>query len=87
MPRRTRSVRDHDAAALDNRMTDDEVIRFLREVRYSDPVARRSRQAPYSINAIAKQAGVHNSRIYEIVAGQTRLNRRVRRVVERITSS
>lgn len=67
-------------------MTDDEVIRFLREVRYSDPIARRSRQAPFSINAIAKQAGVHNGRIYEVIAGKVPPNPRIRRAVERVSA-
>lgn len=67
-------------------MTDDEVIRFLREVRFSDPAERKAQRAPYTINAIAKQAGVRNSRIYEIIAGQAALNSRVKRAVERLTS-
>lgn len=65
-------------------MTDDDVIRFLREVRYSDPIARRTRQAPYSINAIAKQAGVYNGRIYEVIAGKIAPNARIKRAVERL---
>lgn len=85
MPRRKHTVRDHDAAALVDRMTDDDVMRFLREVRFSDSKDRQFQRTAYSINAIAKQAGVRNSRIYEIIAGRIALNSRVKRAVERLT--
>lgn len=66
------------------RMTDDEVLRFLREVRYSDARERQARRARYSVNAIAKQASCQNTRIYEIVAGKAGLNDRIRRAVENV---
>jgi hypothetical protein len=66
------------------RMTDEQVVQFLRSVRFSDAKTRQTRQARYSINAIAREAGVYNPRIYEVIAGKTPPNARIRRAVERL---
>ncbi len=66
------------------RLTDDEVVNFIRTVRFSNARERQARRAPYSINAIAKRANIANVRIYEIAAGTAGLNDRVRRAVENL---
>lgn len=62
-------------------MTDAEVIAFLRKVRYSDKRERNAGRA-LSINHIATTAKVKNSKVYDVIAGHSSLNQRIRRTVQ-----
>lgn len=67
------------------RMPDEEIVKFLRAVRFSDPRERQARRAAVTINSIAKRSSVTNSLIYEIVAGKSRLNDRIRQTIQQLT--
>ncbi len=64
-------------------MTDEQVVQFLRAVRYSDPKERHARRA-LSINRIAATAKVQNGRIYGVITGKYPPNQRIRTAVENL---
>lgn len=47
-------------------MTDEEIFRRLRAIRFSPVTERNARRAP-SINALAKQAGLSREVVYEVI--------------------
>lgn len=69
-----------------NRMTDDEVIQFIRKVRFSNPDDRRRQLTPYTINALARIAKVQNSTIYNVLAGRQKINDRIRTAAQTLAN-
>lgn len=65
-------------------MTDEQVIQFLRNVRYSDRNERNAKRI-LSINRIATTAKVHFCTVYRMIDGTSRLNPKVRRAVQNLS--
>ncbi len=67
-------------------MTDDQVVQFLRSVRYSDPKERHAGRL-LSINRIATTAKVQNGTIYGVITGKHRPSPRLRRAVQQLVNN